>query len=292
MWHSKVVHFPVALIAFLSALALGGARAGAGVPADGLRGLEFSRGISRGASYAVVRVNPRFRELDIVTFGRRGPRWTAHALPMSAVSSECVAVMNGTFYSVRFHEPLGVLVYDRGTKEWTPHAQRWDRPVGRWVQRPVSHLPRWYLVVFSDGHAAIGNSCGLSATTLRTLLELLYWRRVRCLMGGCGLLVSEGRGALSPRTLADAGFDGRSGLHENDACPRSAIGITAAGEILMVTCGLEGAGISLKQLSDLMVDLGAQQAVFLDCGGSTAMRWDRRWSRSSGRPLPTWWVVR
>ncbi|HEY4000138.1 MAG TPA: phosphodiester glycosidase family protein [Candidatus Xenobia bacterium] len=260
--------------------------------AGAVPGLAFERGSFEKTAYAVVRVDPRVRQLDIVTFGRRGPRWMAHARPMAAVPADCLAVMNGTFFSERFQEPLGDLVYGGGKSTWTPLAERWHRAGGRWVRQPIVDLSRWYVAVLSDGQVKLGSTCGLSARVLRGFLELANLQGVRCLMGGCGPLVVDGQAAVDPATLRRADFDAGSGLRESVACPRTALGLTPQGEVLMVTCGLEGGGLSLKQMADLMVSLGAGQAVFLDCDSSTAMRWGKTWSRSSGRPLPTWWVVR
>jgi hypothetical protein len=254
--------------------------------------MTFERGAYGGTAYALARVDPRVRQFDILTFGRRGPRWTAHAQPLAAVPADCLVAMNGTFFSERFQEPLGVLVYDGGQAMWTPLAERLYRKGGRWVRQPVVDLPRWYFAVMSDGHVVTGNACGLSAGALRIMLEVANLQRVRCLMGGCGPLVDAGRSTVNSSTLKQAGFDTGSGLREAAACPRTALGITSQGDVLMVTCGLDGGGLSLTQMAALMLRLDAQQAVFLDCGASTAMRWGKTWSRSSGRPLPTWWVVR
>lgn len=56
--------------------------------------------------------------------------------------------------------------------------------------------------------------------------------------------------------------------------PRSALGVTASGNLLMVTFAgrtSAGAGLTTPRLAEWMVDLGAVDAVNLDGGGSTSM---------------------
>lgn len=62
--------------------------------------------------------------------------------------------------------------------------------------------------------------------------------------------------------------------------PRSALGITAAGNLLMVTADgrtAAGAGLTTPRFAEWMVDLGAVNAINLDGGGSTTMVLDGCW---------------
>lgn len=57
--------------------------------------------------------------------------------------------------------------------------------------------------------------------------------------------------------------------------PRTAIGVTASGELLLVTVNGRqpniSVGMSLAELGRLLIELGAVQAMNLDGGGSTTM---------------------
>ncbi len=62
--------------------------------------------------------------------------------------------------------------------------------------------------------------------------------------------------------------------------PRTAMGLTAAGELLLVTADgrtSAGDGLTTDQMAQLMIDLGCVDAVNLDGGGSTTMVVDDCW---------------
>ncbi|HEY3443004.1 MAG TPA: phosphodiester glycosidase family protein [Paludibaculum sp.] len=76
--------------------------------------------------------------------------------------------------------------------------------------------------------------------------------------------------------------------HEKVRHPRTAVGVTAAGALLFLT--LDGrqarsAGMTLRELAEALIELGAVEAMNLDGGGSTAMvvRDEIRNSPSDGR---------
>jgi hypothetical protein len=91
------------------------------------------------------------------------------------------------------------------------------------------------------------------------------WDQVVEAVGGHPLLVAEGQIRIDPR---NASFDSRPE-------PRTAVGYTAQGEVLMVTVDGRQPGVSegvtIPQLAQLMRDLGAVYALNLDGGGSTTM---------------------
>lgn len=78
---------------------------------------------------------------------------------------------------------------------------------------------------------------------------------------------------VDPRDYEDEGFS--DATHNLPRAPRSAIGVTGSGELVMVA--LDGrrpewsVGASMRELGDLLLDLGAVHAVSLDGGGSTQM---------------------
>jgi exopolysaccharide biosynthesis protein len=96
------------------------------------------------------------------------------------------------------------------------------------------------------------------------LLRLDLTPRVSESIGGSPILVRDGK-----RWFAEETRD----LYTLPA-PRSAAGWTAGGDLLLVT--VDGrqpgysAGMTMDELSDLMIELGAVEAINLDGGGSTA----------------------
>ena len=82
-------------------------------------------------------------------------------------------------------------------------------------------------------------------------------------LGGGPLLVSQGQIAVNghaERFRADV---------TNGCRPRSAVGLTAGGEVLLVAA--EQPGMTLRELAGVMAKLGAQTAMNLDGGGSSAI---------------------
>ena len=84
-------------------------------------------------------------------------------------------------------------------------------------------------------------------------------------IGSYPSLVTAGEVLLEPE-LGSAFFTGRN--------PRTALGATADGKMIMVTAdgrSALGAGLTMAELANLMRELGAVDAVNLDGGGSTTM---------------------
>ncbi len=88
-------------------------------------------------------------------------------------------------------------------------------------------------------------------------------------IGGGPVLVENG---VQKVTWEEEVFFG-SGVESNNQDPRSAIGYTADGKlILMVVDGRgSGRGATLPEMAKLMIDLGAVEAMNLDGGGSSTM---------------------
>ena len=90
------------------------------------------------------------------------------------------------------------------------------------------------------------------------------WESVREAVGGRELIVRDGQTDISPRpAMADQ-------LH-----PRTALGITAAGDLVVATVdGRQSGystGVDLEELAELMLSRGVVQALNMDGGGSTTM---------------------
>lgn len=231
----------------------------------------------QGCSYSAVRVDPRLQQVDLVTSGRTASGWSDRYLDLEAVPKDCQVALNGTFFSLKWHEPAGPLIYGQGRKRWTPQFKRLYAE----IEKPVAGLSRAYLAVYSDGRARIDHSRGRSA-------EQLAEKGLTCLLGGGGQLLQDGKPALM---LEQEGFDERSGLRPDQPAARTGVGLDGKGQLWLVAAGLEGGGLRIPDFAGLLAHLGARQAMFLDCGSSTAMRVGS-WQRGAGRPLPTWLVVR
>ena len=107
---------------------------------------------------------------------------------------------------------------------------------------------------------AIGGTCG------REMTDRPDWASVREAMGGNWFVARGGRNAAP-----GAGEYPKGAV----VAPRTSVGITADGRILMVV--VDGRqpgysiGVTLAELGRLMLDLGAVTAFNLDGGGSTVM---------------------
>jgi exopolysaccharide biosynthesis protein len=94
------------------------------------------------------------------------------------------------------------------------------------------------------------------------------WKQANSIIGGGPQLIRNGRVEIT--NAAEAILPS----FVTDRHPRTAIASLKSGQILLVTVDgrqTESVGISLNMLADLLVELGAVEAINLDGGGSTAM---------------------
>lgn len=92
------------------------------------------------------------------------------------------------------------------------------------------------------------------------------WPEVTDAVGSHPSLVTESVAAVDPDDPSSSFYTSRH--------PRSAMGLTASGELLLVAVDgrtSAGDGLTTDQLAQLMIDLGAVDAANLDGGGSTTM---------------------
>jgi len=145
------------------------------------------------------------------------------------------------------------------------------RPLGDvWIGgRRVDHEPapdpyaeRRACVVVTDGGVEICARADAPARPARDLLQ------------AGPLLVADGAVVFDPQTDHE-GFSAGSAQFDSDITaerhPRAALGLRG-GELIAVTCdgrrtGVD-AGLSMSELAQVMVDLGAERAINLDGGGS------------------------
>ncbi|WP_051542215.1 cell wall-binding repeat-containing protein [Clostridium lundense] len=143
-----------------------------------------------------------------------------------------IAAVNGDFYYMVTGEPIGVIHKD-----------------GRAVRS--KHDPKWnFFAIKRDGTPIIGDS--KTYDEVKGDLEEA--------LGGNAILVKDGSVYQTPPV----------GSYRE---PRTAVGIKEDGTVFFVA--IDGkqepysAGISVKDLANLMIDMGAVQALNLDGGGST-----------------------
>jgi uncharacterized protein YigE (DUF2233 family) len=143
-----------------------------------------------------------------------------------------------------------------------------------------------WVVGLGSGHTlipkggAVISGQGISAPMLAQALPLgsrglIYtrlagvWEGVRYAVGGGPTIVQDGKVHVT------AHQEGFGGAVASGRAPRTAIGYTSSGQILMVT--VDGrhphysVGCTLYELARLMVSLGASNAINLDGGGSSTM---------------------
>lgn len=92
-------------------------------------------------------------------------------------------------------------------------------------------------------------------------------------IGGGPMLVLDGKNVADEyyyREVLDAG--GTAGMSRQ---PRTAVGATADGQVIILVCdgrGMNGSlGYTLSELADKLISLGAEKAINLDGGGSSAI---------------------
>ncbi|RXM72242.1 hypothetical protein DP143_10660 [Clostridium tetani] len=149
-----------------------------------------------------------------------------------ASGDKVVGGVNGDFYYTVTGEPIGI-VYKNGKAVKANHASEWN-----------------FFGVLEDGTPIIGD--GKKYNEVKDSLQEA--------LGGNAILAREGRIYQTPSI---------GGYRE----PRTAVGIKKDGTIFFVTVDgrQEGhsAGISMPDLAQLMIDLGAVEALNLDGGGSS-----------------------
>lgn len=186
----------------------------------------------------VVQVNPAASSVRIDLLrpdgcDYDGNRYRAGSLHRMAQSSGALAAITGTYFSPPTLEPVGAITL-QGTLIYDGLAHS----VLRYQKNKavvIEHHPRG-----TRGHD-------------------LDWDGALFAMASSPSLVQNGLPMIEP-----------SGYHRGigGAEPRCAVGVTAAGKLLLVTTG----PASLSRLSQIMVDLGARDAMNLD-GGTSAGLW-------------------
>src|SRR3989454_2062771 len=104
----------------------------------------------------------------------------------------------------------------------------------------------------------------------RLWLRLEVWPdlEIASAVGGGPRLVKDGQ------VFVPFAWEWFSPRHVRERAPRTAVGITAANKVLLVTVdgrGRQNTGMTLREMAELMVQLGARDAMNLDGGSSATM---------------------
>lgn len=171
------------------------------------------------------------------SFGLQPVRAQANAA--NSENHQVVAAVNADFYNMATGEPHGI-IYKDGRAIKSTNGQSWN-----------------FFGIKKDGTAVIGNSSEYESMKAN-LQEAL---------GGNAILVRNSQIYQTPQT-------------GQDKEPRTAVGIKEDGDVFFVV--IDGrqepysAGISMKDLAQLMLDHGAVYALNLDGGGSSTFTTRKR----------------
>lgn len=199
---------------------------------------------------------------DGEAFGLQPVRQQANAA--NRENHKVAAAVNADFYNMATGVPVGV-VYKDGKAIKAQSGQQWN-----------------FFGIKKTGDAVIGNNAEYEG--LKDQLQEA--------LGGNAILVKDGQIYQTPQTGADKE-------------PRTAVGIKEGGDVFFVV--IDGrqepysSGISMPDLAQLMIDLGAVNALNLDGGGSSTfttrelggddLEVDNKPSDRSERSVANTWLV-
>jgi hypothetical protein len=258
--------------------------------------------------------NPRHHQLSVAADGTLTAGVVAWRTTVVPTDLQPLSVV-----SINVPRPLGVVLYTpmygattakvNGATELTGviESPRGPLRMGQTVVVRLTRssgggtpIPRNGVVLSGRGSAArtladLWRRVGSRAVASRVLLRTESTPAAMESIGGAPVLVRHGR-----RWVQSTGGSFVTGRH-----PRTAVGWTRGGDVLLVT--VDGRqpgyseGMSLPELADLMLGLGADEAMNLDGGGSTTFargadvlnrpsdRLVRRYGRSAVVHLPGRW---
>ena len=191
---------------------------------------------------------------------------TISGLNRARVNNELI-IFTPEFHRTTLTEPNGLeLIIRRG------------RVVERRDQKGSSVIPRDGYVISASGSArdwALANlrsgarvELKLNLTPTETEMTT-RWKHATSIIGAGPQLIKNGR--IEITNVAEKILPS----FVNDGHPRTAIAKLKSGQILLITVDGrqpgESVGMSLNMLADLLIELGATEAINLDGGGSTTM---------------------
>jgi len=141
----------------------------------------------------------------------------------------------------------------------------------------VEHLTTGRILIPQDGYVLGVNAGDTDLITKfvkvgdRLWLHLDLWPdlEITSAVGGGPRLVKDGQ------VFVPFAWEWFSPRHAQERAPRTAVGITAGNKVLLVTVdgrgGRQNTGMTLREMAELMVQLGAHDAMNLDGGSSATM---------------------
>lgn len=127
--------------------------------------------------------------------------------------------------------------------------------------------PEGYLLALRSFNSAVQSLPIGTTVTLRPDLQPSIFADFPTAIGGGPILIQNGR------ILADAKAEGFSDAFAAQAAPRSAIGVTPAGDVILAAIHYSPGdrGPTLAETAQIMQQLGAQDALNLDGGNSSTL---------------------
>jgi len=141
----------------------------------------------------------------------------------------------------------------------------------------VEHLTSGRILIPQDGYVLGVNAGDAELITKFIRVGDRLWLRldlspdieITSAVGGGPRLVKDGQ------AFVPFAWEWFSQRHAQERAPRTAVGITATNKVLLVTVdgrnGRQNTGMTLREMAELMVQLGARDAMNLDGGSSATM---------------------
>ena len=223
---------------------------------------EVSFPITDGISYHHIQIDTTgaLRNISILTINLNNPNIAVTVATayngLERVSSivnrtQAIAGINGGFFNFNPKAPVGLVMTN-----------------GQLVAPPLSDKPARAAVGITSTRKAVFDRVGYKDEKLFSV-NSTDWSEVIEALGGVSLLVRNGQPDV---TVLEEG----TGIgFSTTTHPRTAVGVTKDNQLLWVI--VDGrqpelsTGISLDNLANLMIQLGAVDAMNLDGGGSTSM---------------------
>lgn len=189
-------------------------------------------------------------------------------------------VVNTSFFTFERHQNLNVVIRKGKMVSYSPHTVRRDsgwvhpfygalgifnnrRADVAWVfsdsARRFARASQTVIPAYRDNHASV-------TSTVAARFE--PWK-VRTALSGGPVLVQNNR--VNITNDEELRFPGKA---INDKHPRTAMGYTRDGRLIVFVCegrSPQAAGLSLRQMAKVLVDLGCEEALNLDGGGSSCL---------------------
>ena len=242
-----------------------------------------------------------------------GKRYTPQKF-YDSISNKPLVVMNATFFEFAHNSNLNLVVDNGEIKSYHLHSlqgkgkdtltyrhvygaalgiSKSNKPDVAWVYTDTAdanvYASQTVIPMFKDSVADVPASVMLSKGNFKK------WK-VKTAIGGGPVLLQEG--AIKITNNEELKFAGKA---ISDKHPRTAVGYTAKGELILFVC--EGRfpgradGLTLPQMAGLMQQIGCVEAINLDGGGSSCLLVNGKETikpsdKEGQRPVPAVFMIR